>query len=320
MGNRAVITTKENMYNNGVAIYLHWNGGRDSVEAFLEYGKLKGLHMDDYGFARLTQIISNFFGGTLSIGVNVFNHTDYDNMDNGTYIVDNDLNIIERRFAPMFEQNTYDKIDMLLEIDRKQPQNERFGKDFLTSELVKANELKIGDKLIKCDGNEINDILDIKKVVNNKNVGDYVNFEVLRDDVLIEANLKVDYNHLLGIAMVTNYEYELSDDIDIKFKNSEGGSSGGLMLSLAIYQEKSGIDIVKGRKIAGTGTIDIDGNVGEIDGIKYKIIGANNDKMDIVLVPGANYEEAKKVVEDNNYKLKLVKINTFEEAIDYLSK
>ena len=38
MGNRAVITTKENMYNNGVAIYLHWNGGRDSVEAFLEYG------------------------------------------------------------------------------------------------------------------------------------------------------------------------------------------------------------------------------------------------------------------------------------------
>lgn len=186
--------------------------------------------------------------------------------------------------------------------------------------VTSENELKIGDKLIKCDGNEINDILDIKKVVKNKNVGDYVNFEVLRDDVLIEANLKVDYNHLLGIAMVTNYEYELSDDIDIKFKNSEGGSSGGLMLSLAIYQEKSGIDIVKGRKIAGTGTIDIDGNVGEIDGIKYKIIGANNDKMDIVLVPGANYEEAKKVVEDNNYKLKLVKINTFEEAIDYLSK
>lgn len=186
--------------------------------------------------------------------------------------------------------------------------------------VTSENELKIGDKLIKCDGNEINDILDIKKVVKNKNVGDYVNFEVLRDDVLIEANLKVDYNHLLGIAMVTNYEYELSDDIDIKFKNSEGGSSGGLMLSLAIYQEKSGIDIVKGRKIAGTGTIDIDGNVGEIDGIKYKIMGANNDKMDIVLVPDANYEEAKKVVEDNNYKLKLVKINTFEEAIDYLSK
>lgn len=186
--------------------------------------------------------------------------------------------------------------------------------------LTKESELKIGDKLVKCDGNEINDIVDIKNVVNGKSVGDYVNFEILRDDVLMEVNLKVDNDHLLGIVMVTNYEYELSDDIDIKFKNSEGGSSGGLMLSLAIYQEKSGIDIVRGRKIAGTGTIDINGNVGEIDGIKYKIIGAHNNKMDIVLVPEANYEEAKKVVEDNNYKLKLVKINTFEEAIDYLSK
>ena len=186
--------------------------------------------------------------------------------------------------------------------------------------LTKESELKIGDKLVKCDGNEINDIVDIKNVVKGKSVGDYVNFEILRDDVLMEVNLKVDNDHLLGIVMVTNYEYELSDDIDIMFKNSEGGSSGGLMLSLAIYQEKSGIDIVRGRKIAGTGTIDINGNVGEIDGIKYKIIGAHNNKMDIVLVPEANYEEAKKVVEDNNYKLKLVKINTFEEAIDYLSK
>ena len=186
--------------------------------------------------------------------------------------------------------------------------------------LTKESELKIGDKLVKCDGNEINDIVDIKNVVKGKSVGDYVNFEILRDDVLMEVNLKVDNDHLLGIVMVTNYEYELSDDIDIKFKNSEGGSSGGLMLSLAIYQEKSGIDIVRGRKIAGTGTIDINGNVGEIDGIKYKIIGAHNNKMDIVLVPEANYEEAKKVVEDNNYKLKLVKINMFEEAIDYLSK
>ena len=37
MGNRAVITTKENMDNNGIGIYLHWNGGRDSVRAFLKY-------------------------------------------------------------------------------------------------------------------------------------------------------------------------------------------------------------------------------------------------------------------------------------------
>lgn len=41
MGNRAVITTLQNYNNNGIGVYLHWNGGRDSVEGFLEYMKLK---------------------------------------------------------------------------------------------------------------------------------------------------------------------------------------------------------------------------------------------------------------------------------------
>ncbi len=62
MGNRAVITTKENWKHNGVGIYLHWNGVRDSVEAFLKYCNLKGYRSpseDCYGWARLAQVIGN---------------------------------------------------------------------------------------------------------------------------------------------------------------------------------------------------------------------------------------------------------------------
>ena len=40
MGNRAIITTKKDFDNNGIGVYLHWNGGRDSVQAFLTYCKL----------------------------------------------------------------------------------------------------------------------------------------------------------------------------------------------------------------------------------------------------------------------------------------
>ena len=72
MGNRAVITTKENFDNNGIGVYLHWNGGRDSVNAFLTYCKMKGFRApekDNYGWARLVQVIANFFGGSLSIGI-----------------------------------------------------------------------------------------------------------------------------------------------------------------------------------------------------------------------------------------------------------
>ncbi len=120
--------------------------------------------------------------------------------------------------------------------------------------------------------------------------------------------------------MITNYEYKTEDELNINFKSGEGGSSGGLVLALGIYSEITGIDLLKGRNVAGTGTIDALGNVGEIDGVKYKIAGAVKNKMDVILVSPYNYEEAKKVIKENNYKIELVKVSTFKEAIEYLTK
>ena len=75
-----------------------------------------------------------------------------------------------------------------------------------------------------------------------------------------------------------------------------------------------------GEKFPWSGYIDINGNIGEIDGIKYKIAGAVKRHMDVVLVPPSNYEEAMQVVKDNNYHIDIVKISTFDEAIKYLLK
>ena len=120
--------------------------------------------------------------------------------------------------------------------------------------------------------------------------------------------------------MVTNYDYNIEPKIKLDFKPSESGSSGGLMMSLCIYNAISGEDILKGRKVAGTGTIDLNGTVGEISGIKYKIIGAHRNHMDIVLVPKDNYQEAITVAKERNYKMKIIKVNTIKEAIEYLKK
>ena len=91
-------------------------------------------------------------------------------------------------------------------------------------------------------------------------------------------------------------------------------------MSLSIYSAISGEDILKGRNIAGTGTIDIEGNVGEIGGIKYKVMGAVKNKMDIILVPSANYKEAMKVKKEKKYKIKIVEVKTFQDAIKYLKE
>lgn len=84
MGNRAVIEFK----GQGIGIYLHWNGGRPKVEAFLQVAKDLHLRSDNYGPARLCQIIGNWMGGGLSLGIGTIDRLDTSNGDNGTYVVD----------------------------------------------------------------------------------------------------------------------------------------------------------------------------------------------------------------------------------------
>ena len=124
MGNRAVITTAP-FRKTKVGIYIHWNGGRDSVKPFLDYCRLKGYRgpvSDCYGIARLTQVIANFFGGELSIGVDLVKNLDCDNGDNGVYLVDDNWNIVGRKYFSGFEQDDYDYETMLRSINSKQPE------------------------------------------------------------------------------------------------------------------------------------------------------------------------------------------------------
>ena len=119
MGNRAVIAfvdDKGKQDKNSVGIYLHWNGGRDSVEGFLQAAKDYGLRTGSYGVARLTQIIGNCFPGTLSVEVDMLNKLDCDNYDNGVYWVDKQFNIVGRENntrADFKEQQVYKLADFL---------------------------------------------------------------------------------------------------------------------------------------------------------------------------------------------------------------
>lgn len=185
---------------------------------------------------------------------------------------------------------------------------------------TKDNGIKIGDTILSIDEIKVKNISDIKEAIQRKNPGDIINILVERNKKEETIKVTLDEDKIIGMATITNYEYELPNELNINFKSGEGGSSGGLILTLGIYSEITGIDILKGRNICGTGTIDINGNVGEIDGIKYKIAGAVRKKMDIILVSPYNYDEAKKVIEENNYDIELVKVSTFKEAIDYLTK
>lgn len=184
-------------------------------------------------------------------------------------------------------------------------------------------DLKIGDELLEINDKKLEGFDMIKDTINKSNIGDILKFKIKRDEKIKEVNLEVkemEDSKGIGVVIMTNYEYETDPEIELKFRKSESGSSGGMMMALSIYSAISGEDILKGRNIAGTGTIDIDGNVGEIDGIKYKIMGAVKNGMDVVLVPSANYKEAKEVVKSKKYDIEVVEIKNFNDAIEYLTK
>ena len=122
----------------------------------------------------------------------------------------------------------------------------------------------------------------------------------------------------IGIAFKTNYEYKTEIPVTVKMKDNESGSSGGLMMSLAIYNALTDNDITNGLNIVGTGTISSDGVVGEIGGVKYKVLAAEKKKADIFLCPEANYEEALNVKKRRKLDVEIVKVKTLEEAINYL--
>ena len=120
MGNRAVITIKEKNIpqEDWQSLYLHWNGGRDTVEPLLHVAKLYDLRCQDdpsYAIARLSQIIGNTLGGKLSLGVGTYKQLDTDNADNGVYVV-KDWEIVDREYHHGLEQQEYDFDEMVSEI------------------------------------------------------------------------------------------------------------------------------------------------------------------------------------------------------------
>jgi hypothetical protein len=144
MGNRAVITTRENFENNGIGIYVHWNGGVKSVTAFLDYCRMRGFRapdQDNYGWARLTQVIANFMGvDGLSVGADTVNRLDCNNGDNGTYIIEG-WDIVGHEYSEGYTEE-YDPIELLFAIDEAQPVKQQLGKKKIRELYVSEDEKK----------------------------------------------------------------------------------------------------------------------------------------------------------------------------------
>ena len=193
--------------------------------------------------------------------------------------------------------------------------------------LTKNNDyeecnLKVGDEILKIDNQDIYTFNYIE-YINSLNENDYVEVLVNRDnkEQTIKTKIYKDKDRLLiGVYLQELREYTTNPKVKIKFKSKESGPSGGLITTLSIYNQLVSEDITKGLTIAGTGTIDSEGNIGEIGGVEYKVLGAVKGKADVFLVPHDNYKEVMKVVNKKKLKIKVIEVNTFEETLKKLNE
>ena len=180
-------------------------------------------------------------------------------------------------------------------------------------------DLEVGDIIKSVNSKKIKTIDEYKSIVSKSNILDKLEL-IVNDNEKKYIEVK-EYNNTNNtyVYLVVNNSYD-KNDVIFNFKEGESGPSAGFMIALSLYNKLTPYDLTKGNAIAGTGTIDLDGNVGAIDGVKYKLRGAVKNNVDIFFVPTLNYEDALKEKNTNNYDIEIVKIEKFEDAILYLKE
>ncbi|MCD8509669.1 MAG: PDZ domain-containing protein [Bacillus sp. (in: Bacteria)] len=197
-------------------------------------------------------------------------------------------------------------------------------------------KLQTGDKIIAVDGEEVLESSKLLELLAQYTIGDHVTLTIERNEEVQDVTVEImpfpsdldptGENGGIGIANpVTDRELMMDPTVTIDTSNI-GGPSAGLMFALEIYNQLFEEDITKGYDIAGTGSINEEGRVGRIGGVKQKVIASHHAGADYFFAPNeggeteSNYQVAKETAESIGTNMVVVPIDTFEDAIKFLEQ
>lgn len=188
----------------------------------------------------------------------------------------------------------------------------------LMEEAPSAEVLQIGDAVNSFDGVEIVRSTDLTDALAGHVPGDVVMVGITREgsektlDVELMARPDDPDGAMIGITVgeLTEPPFPLTIE-----SGSIGGPSAGMMHTLAIMDTLTPGELTAGHVIAGTGTIQYDGSVGSIGGIRQKVVGAEAAGAEYILVPEGNYEEA---LTAEHVGIEIVPVADIDEALDFL--
>lgn len=180
--------------------------------------------------------------------------------------------------------------------------------------------LELGDTIIAVNGVPVAQVDDIRRVTEGMSVGDILEMTVDRGGVEVEVDVELaEREDEPGVAMIGVVLGELTEPpFPLSIQAGDvGGPSAGMMHALAIIDTLTEGELTKGHVIAGTGTIRVDGTVGNIGGIRQKVVGAEAAGATYILVPQGNYDSA---LTAERSTIEIVPIATIDDAIEFLEK
>jgi len=179
-----------------------------------------------------------------------------------------------------------------------------------------ADRLKVGDVITAVDGVPITDADSLLNAIRSKPPGSTLTFSMTRDGepLTVEVVTMADEDGVPRVGFTPEIRSAAPFTITFNIEGI-GGPSAGLMMALGIIDKLVPEDLTGGRIIAGTGTIDQNGEVGPIGGVPQKIIAAVDAGATVFLTPRDNCEEA---VRNARPGLLLVQVESLESALDAL--
>jgi len=175
-----------------------------------------------------------------------------------------------------------------------------------------------GDFVLAIDGVPTPTVSAVRQAIEGRGIGQSVQFTVRRDREERAVTIDTAASKtqagvpVWGGTLVMGYSY--APRVQFNLDPDLGGSSGGLMLALAIFERITPGDMAGQRVVAGTGEIDGAGTAGRVGGVREKVAGAERSGADVFFVPAANCSDLTGV----NTRVRLVSVGTLEDAINSL--
>ena len=192
--------------------------------------------------------------------------------------------------------------------------------DALVADSPAVGKLRPNDIIVFVDGKTVRTRSDLLRLVQAHEPGEDVRVVVRRgtrrEAVTIKTAADPEDRDRAVIGVFVEQAAAIKLPIDVKIDlGNVGGPSAGLAFALDLMEEL-GRDVDRGRRIAATGEIDLDGRVVPVGGLKQKTIAVRRSGIDVFLVPaGDNAREARRHAEG----LRIVPVKTFQQALQSLA-